>query len=163
MVYHNGLSTKTKCHYEGRGTTSTAHAPLIRDTITSWLAADATTTFYFGKSRYDYGLTGLTPFDAPGGHGFTLLFSSTRYTSIHNFSYQITLFFPKTFRPRFMQEKTSQSSMYTANLYPSKLRGLGITGSLQGKPALSMKKGCKNHKETLCMLWINPVVFTDCG
>ena len=46
---------------------------------------------------------------------------------------------------------------------PWKLRGLGITGSLQGKPALSMEKGCKNHKETLCMLWINPVIFTDCG
>ena len=45
---------------------------------------------------------------------------------------------------------------------PWKLRGLGITGSLQGKPALSMEKGCKNHKETLCMLWINPVIFTDC-
>ena len=45
---------------------------------------------------------------------------------------------------------------------PWKLRGLGITGSLQGKPALSLEKGCKNHKETLCMLWINPVIFTDC-
>ena len=46
---------------------------------------------------------------------------------------------------------------------PWKLQGLGITGSLQGKPALSMEKGCKNPKETLCMLWINPVIFTDCG
>ena len=36
-------------------------------------------------------------------------------------------------------------------------------GSLQGKPALSMEKGYKNHKETLFMLWINPVVFTDFG
>ena len=34
---------------------------------------------------------------------------------------------------------------------------------LQGKPAQSIEKGCKNHKETLCMLWINPVMFTDCG
>ena len=25
-----------------------------------------------------------------------------------------------------------------------------------------MEKGCKNHKDTLCMLWINPVIFTDC-
>ena len=39
-------------------------------------------------------------------------------------------------------------------LTPWKLPGLGITGS--------MKKGCKNHKETLCMLWVNPVIFTDC-
>ena len=51
---------------------------------------------------------------------------------------------------------------YTADFYPMKTTGLGITGSLQGKPALSMEKGCKNHKETLCMLWINPVIFTDC-
>ena len=35
---------------------------------------------------------------------------------------------------------------------PWKLQGLGITGSLQGKLALSMEKGCKNHKETLCIL-----------
>ena len=42
-------------------------------------------------------------------------------------------------------------------------RGLGIVGSLQGKPALSKEKGCKNHKETPCMLWINPVMFTDFG
>ena len=34
---------------------------------------------------------------------------------------------------------------------PRKLPGLGIAGSLQGKPVLSMEKGCKNHKETLCM------------
>ena len=47
---------------------------------------------------------------------------------------------------------------YSANFYAMK-----TTGSLQGKPALSMEKGCKNHKETLCMLWINPVIFTDCG
>jgi hypothetical protein len=46
---------------------------------------------------------------------------------------------------------------------PWKLQGLGITGSLQGKPALSMEKGRKNHKKNLCMLWINPVIFTDCG
>ena len=46
---------------------------------------------------------------------------------------------------------------------PWKLRALGITGSLQGKPVLSMKKGCKHHKETLCMLWINPLIFTDYG
>ena len=31
-----------------------------------------------------------------------------------------------------------------------------------------MEKGCKNHRETpqrerLCMLWGNPVIFTDCG
>ena len=44
---------------------------------------------------------------------------------------------------------------------PWKLRGLQITGSLQGKPVLSMEKGCKNHKETLCMLWMNPVIFVD--
>ena len=25
----------------------------------------------------------------------------------------------------------------------------GITGDLQGKPAISMEKGCKNHRETL--------------
>ena len=37
-------------------------------------------------------------------------------------------------------------------------------------PAISMEKGCKNHRETLysskggrvCMLWGNPVIFTDC-
>ena len=45
---------------------------------------------------------------------------------------------------------------------PWKLRGLGIVGSLQGNPALSMEKDCKNQKETICMLWINPVIFTDC-
>ena len=37
---------------------------------------------------------------------------------------------------------------------PWKLRGPGIMGSLQGKPALSMEKGCKNHKETLCMTYV---------
>ena len=42
-------------------------------------------------------------------------------------------------------------------------RELGIAGSLKGKPALSMEKGCKNHKETLSMLRINPVIFTGCG
>ena len=30
-----------------------------------------------------------------------------------------------------------------------------------------MEKGCKNHRnperESLCMLWGNPVIFTDCG
>ena len=36
---------------------------------------------------------------------------------------------------------------YTANFYPMKTTGLGITGSLQGKPALSMEKDCKNHKK----------------
>ena len=36
-------------------------------------------------------------------------------------------------------------------------------GSLQGKLLLSMESGCKNHKETLCMLWIDPVIFTDCS
>ena len=38
-------------------------------------------------------------------------------------------------------------------------------------PAISMEKGCKNYIETLytpqrerfCMLWGNPVIFTDCG
>ena len=54
--------------------------------------------------------------------------------------------------------------LHTLQIFtPWKLQGLGITGSLQRKPALSMEKGCKNHKETLCMLWINPVIFTDCG
>ena len=33
----------------------------------------------------------------------------------------------------------------------------------KGKPALSMEKGCMNQKETLCMLWINLIIFTDCG
>ena len=46
---------------------------------------------------------------------------------------------------------------------PWQLQGLGITRSLQGKPALSMEKGFKNHKETLCMLWINPVILIDRG
>ena len=62
--------------------------------------------------------------------------------------------------------KTEQMPKITTTLQiftPWKLQGLGITGSLQGKPILSMEKGCKNHKETLCTLWINPVVFTDCG
>ena len=39
----------------------------------------------------------------------------------------------------------------------------GITGTLQGKSAISMEKGCKNQKETLCILWVNPVISTDCG
>ena len=39
----------------------------------------------------------------------------------------------------------------------------GIYGVPEGKPALSMEKGCNYHKETVCMLWINPVIFTDCG
>ena len=34
--------------------------------------------------------------------------------------------------------------------HTAKLQGLGIAGSLQGKPALPMEKGCKNNKETLC-------------
>ena len=42
-------------------------------------------------------------------------------------------------------------------------QGLGIMGSLQGKPALYIKKGCMNHNEILYVLWINPVIFTDCG
>ena len=48
---------------------------------------------------------------------------------------------------------------------PWKLQGLRISGSLQGEPALSMEKGCKNHKESYVhdMLWINFVIFTDCG
>ena len=33
---------------------------------------------------------------------------------------------------------------------------------LWGKPALSMEKGSKNHKETQFVLWINPVIFPDC-
>ena len=44
----------------------------------------------------------------------------------------------------------------------------GFFGVSVGVPC-SMKQGCKNHKETLysskeilCMLWENPVIFTDC-
>ena len=52
---------------------------------------------------------------------------------------------------------------YTLQMFTHwKLQALGITGSLQGKPALSMEKDCNNYKETLCMLWINPVIFTNC-
>ena len=47
---------------------------------------------------------------------------------------------------------------HTANSYPMKTTG---TGNYR-VPALPMEKGCKNHKETLCMLWINPIIFTDC-
>ena len=50
--------------------------------------------------------------------------------------------------------------LYTANFYPMKTTGTGNYGVPAGKSALSMEKGCKNHKETLCMLWINPVIFT---
>ena len=31
------------------------------------------------------------------------------------------------------------------------------------KPQAQGITGCKNHKETLCMLWVNPVIFTDSG
>ena len=38
---------------------------------------------------------------------------------------------------------------------PRKLRGLGIVGSLQGNPALSMEKDCKNQKEPyICCRYI---------
>ena len=43
-----------------------------------------------------------------------------------------------------------------------KTKRTGNCGVPAGKPALSMEKSCKNHKETLCLLWINPVIFTDC-
>ena len=60
--------------------------------------------------------------------------------------------------------KVDNFPLYTLQiLTPWKVWGLGITGSLQRKHALSMEKGCKNHKEILCMLWINPVIFIDCG
>ena len=62
-----------------------------------------------------------------------------------------------------IQQTANNKTQYTAIFTPWKLRGLGIMESLQGKPALSMEKACKNHKETLCMLWLNPVIFTDCG
>ena len=65
----------------------------------------------------------------------------------------------------FHSKKVLVEDLYSITLHiftPWKLRGLEIMGSLLGKPALSMEKGCKNHKETLCMLWINPVTFTDC-
>ena len=48
--------------------------------------------------------------------------------------------------------------IYTANFYPTKTTGQGITGCLQVFPTLSIEKGCKNHSETLCMLWVNPAM-----
>ena len=48
----------------------------------------------------------------------------------------------------FEKSRVKSIWQYTGNFYPIKLWGLGITGSLQEKPALSMEKGCKNHKET---------------
>ena len=63
-----------------------------------------------------------------------------------------------------LPDLNTQPFFYTANFYPMKTTGSGNYGvPAGGKPALSMEKGCKNHKETLCMLWINPVIFTDCG
>ena len=52
--------------------------------------------------------------------------------------------------------------MYTANFYPMKTTGTGKYGVPAGKTCTSQEKGCKNPKETLCMFWINPVIFTDC-
>ena len=49
----------------------------------------------------------------------------------------------------------NKNSCDIANFFPMKLRGLGIMGSLQGKPKLSMEKGVKNQKETLCMYVVN--------
>ena len=40
---------------------------------------------------------------------------------------------------------------YTANFYPMKTTGTGNCGVPEGKSALCMEKGCKNHKETLAM------------
>ena len=45
--------------------------------------------------------------------------------------------------------KTNLNYHHTLQIFtPWKLQGLGIAGSLQGKPALSMEKGYKNFGET---------------
>ena len=58
-----------------------------------------------------------------------------------------------------LQLQISFAPKYPANFYPMKITGTGHFIF----PALSMEKGCKNHRETLCMLWVDPVIFTDCG
>ena len=63
-----------------------------------------------------------------------------------------------------LRKSTSKSILPTLQIFtPWKQQAQGITGCLQVFPALSMEKGCNNHRETLCMLWVNPVIFTDCG
>ena len=51
----------------------------------------------------------------------------------------------------------------TANFHPMKTMGTGHYEVSQVFPALFMEEGCKNHIETLCVLWVNPVIFTECG
>ena len=60
-------------------------------------------------------------------------------------------------------QKRLPELLSTANVLTIKTRGTGNCGVPVGKISTIYGKGCKNHKEPLCMLWINPVIFTDCG
>ena len=55
--------------------------------------------------------------------------------------------------------------MYAEIFLTMKAKGTGHYGCLQVQvfPALSMEKGCKNHRETLCMFWINHVTLQIAG
>jgi hypothetical protein len=57
-------------------------------------------------------------------------------------------------KPWFTLYRLDCKALATLQIFtPWKLRGLGIAGSLQGKPALSMEKGCTNCQETHNNYW----------
>ena len=69
------------------------------------------------------------------------------YLSKCSWSQAVTLFL--TFYASFCEIVGIELGRIALQIFtPWKLRGLGIAGSLQGKPALSMEKGCKNCRET---------------
>ena len=86
---------------------------------------------------------------------------------INNFwilDFHASLTIEKVLRPQYRSITNSiMSRLVALAAWPSLPVSKEPTGSLQGKPALSMEKACNNHKETLCVLWINPVTFTYCG
>jgi hypothetical protein len=41
---------------------------------------------------------------------------------------------------------------FETKFFPFRFEGISYN-------SVSMEKGCKNHKETLCMLWINPMII----
>ena len=57
--------------------------------------------------------------------------------------------FKTMMRSRFQDMYLRAHKTALLNFISTHCEGVGITGSLQGKPALSMEKGCKNHKEPL--------------